>query len=148
MNLPTYITGTAQTRAYALLRENVVGVLRQYDVTPTHWSMIGIILEARDGVRQSEIARAMNVKPPLITVMVRELENRGILQSVKNQFDSRAKLISVTPKGKKIVKAVEAALRKDLSRLLIGLTENDLLTYHKVLTTIITNGSHIKKTGV
>lgn len=148
MSLPTYIVGTAQTRAYALLRENAYSVLNQYELTPTLWSMIGIIVEARDGVRQSEIARAMNVKPPLITIMVRDLEGKGILQSVKNQFDSRAKLISVTPKGKKMVKAVEIALSKNLGQLLIGLTEDELLTYHKVLTTIITNGNRIKRTGV
>jgi DNA-binding MarR family transcriptional regulator len=147
MNLPTYLTGTIQTQAYRLLREQVYAILGQYELTPTYWSMLGIILEARDGVRQAEIARALGVKAPLITIMARELQQRGLIQSVQNQFDSRAKLLALTPEGKKYMKTVETALHKRLNQLLVGLTENDLVTYHKVLTTIITNNSVLQKQG-
>lgn len=139
MNLPTYITGTVQTKAYRLLREHVYGVLEQYNLTPTYWSMLGIIAEARDGVRQAEIARQLHVKAPLITVMAQDLQKRGIIQSVQNQFDARAKLLAITPEGKIYLKAVELTLGKTLKQLLYGLTEKELTTYHKVLTTIITN---------
>src|SRR5580698_3480568 len=100
MNLPTYITGTVQTKAYRVLREHVYEVLSEYDITPSYWSMIGIIMQARDGVRQAEIAQAMHVKAPLITIMARQLQERSIIQSVQNQFDARAKLLAVTPEGK------------------------------------------------
>ena len=106
--------------------------------------MLGVIIEARDGMRQSEIARAVGVKAPLITVMARELEQRGIVQSVQNQFDARAKLLALTPEGKKQVKIIETALYKTLDQLLIGLTETELMTYHKVLTTIISNAEQTK----
>jgi DNA-binding MarR family transcriptional regulator len=139
MKLPTYITGTVQTRAYAILREVVYGELSKYDLTPSLWSMLGIILEARDGVRQAEVARLMNVKAPLITVMVRQMEKRGLIQTVQNQFDARAKLLSVTVQGKKLIKTVETELHDELDSLLTGLSENDLITYHRVLTTIIIN---------
>jgi DNA-binding MarR family transcriptional regulator len=81
----------------------------------------------------------MNVKAPLITLMAREIQNRGFLQSVHNQFDARAKLLSVTPQGKKFIKSTDIELQKQLNYLLNGLTENDLITYQKVLTTIVTN---------
>lgn len=145
MSLPTYLTGIVQIKAYALLRENVYEVLNKYDITPTYWSMLGVIIEARDGVRQSEVAKAINVKPPLVTVMVRELAERGLVKTVQNQFDARAKLLSVTNEGKKFTKAVETDLSKQLSSLLTGLTENDLIIYHKVLTTIIANATIHKK---
>ncbi len=139
MNLPTYITGTVQTKAYRLLRERVYEVLEQYELTPTYWSMLGIITQARDGVRQAEIARQLHVKAPLVTTMAQDLQKRGIIQSVQNQFDARAKLLAMTPEGKKYLKTVEATLSTTLKRLLYGLTEKELTTYHKVLTTIITN---------
>jgi MarR family transcriptional regulator for hemolysin len=144
MNLPTYITGTMQTQAYRLLREHVYAVLAQYELTPTYWSMLGIILEARDGVRQVEIAKAMNVKAPLITAMSKQMESRNILQSVQNQFDARAKLLAITPEGRKLMKQVETELHQALGKLLTGLTEADLITYHKVLTTIVANDAAIK----
>lgn len=144
MNLSTYITGTAHTRAYRLLREHVNDVLTKHRLTPTYWFMLGIILQAQDGIRQVEIARTMHVKAPLVTAMARQLQQRGIIQSVQNQFDARAKLLAVTPKGRKLMKTIEAELNNELSQLLGGLTEQDVITYHKVLTTIIANDSDLK----
>jgi len=143
MNLPTYITGTIQTKSYAILRENVYVVLDKRDITPTYWAMLGVIFEAKDGIRQAAVAKAMNVKPPLITIMVRQMEQRGIIQTVQNQFDARAKLLSVTPEGKRFMKDTESELNKQLTMLLVGLTESDMRTYQKVLLTIISNGSSL-----
>jgi MarR family transcriptional regulator for hemolysin len=145
MRLPTYITGNIQSRAYRLLREHVYSVLSEFDLTPTYWAMIGIIAEARDGVRQVEIAHNLHVKAPLVTNMARQLQDKGLVQSVQNQFDARAKLLALTPTGKKYLKTVETALHEHLNQLLNGLTENDLIAYHKVLTTIISNDTAIRK---
>jgi DNA-binding MarR family transcriptional regulator len=141
MKLPTYITGNVQSQAYRTLREHVYISLSEFDLTPSYWTMLGIIIEARDGIRQADIARIMRVKAPLITMMARQMKKRNFVQIVPNQFDSRAKLLAITPEGKKYVKTVENNLNKALDMLLIGLTENDLITYHKVLTTIIANDS-------
>jgi DNA-binding MarR family transcriptional regulator len=145
MNLPTYLIGTIQTRAYVILRANVFNVLNSNDITSTHWTMLSIILEAKDGIRQADIAKKMNVKPPLITVLVRQMEKRGLLQIVANQFDARAKLLSVTSEGKKFTKSVEIELHKVVDKLLVGLTENYLITYQKVLNAIIVNDTTNKK---
>lgn len=107
--------------------------------------MLGIILEAKDGIRQADVAKAMSVKPPLITVLVKHLQKVGLIQVAINQFDTRAKLLGVTVDGKKFIKSVEADLNSELGKLLTGLTESDLQTYHKVLTTIITNHDMLQK---
>jgi DNA-binding MarR family transcriptional regulator len=139
MNLPTYITGTVQTKAYRLLRTYVYDALSQYDLNPSSWAMLGSVLQARDGARKSDIARAMHVKPPFVTVISNALQERGLIRSVPSQFDGRIILLAITPEGKKFIKTVEQALNKQLEQLLSGLTEDDLMTYHKVLTTIIAN---------
>ncbi len=139
MKLNTYVTGTIQARAYRLLRQQVIDVLGGYELTPTYWSMLGIIIDSRDGIRQTDVAKLLHVKPPLVTMMTRELQNRGLIISVTNQFDARAKLLTTTTAGKKYVKTIESNLSKVLDNLLKGLTEDDMLTYQKVLTTIIAN---------
>lgn len=141
MKLHTYINGTIQSRSVRLLRQRVIAILSTYDLTPTYWSMLGVIFEARDGIRQTDVANALQVKPPLVTMMTRELQSRDLIKVVPNQFDARAKLLTTTPAGKKYVKGVETALSKMLEGLLEGLTESDMLTYQKVLTTIIANGN-------
>ncbi len=141
MKLNTYITGTIQTRAYRLLRQQVIDVLSVYNLTPTYWAMLGIIMDSRDGIRQTDVAKLLQVKPPLVTMMTRELQSRGLIISVTNQFDARAKLLTTSVAGKKYVKTIETNLSKVLDNLLKGLTEEDMLTYQKVLTTIITNSN-------
>ena len=141
MKLNTYITGTIQTRAYRLLRQQVIDVLSVYNLTPTYWALLGIIMDSRDGIRQTDVAKLLQVKPPLVTMMTRELQSRGLIISVTNQFDARAKLLTTSVAGKKYVKTIETNLSKVLDNLLKGLTEEDMLTYQKVLTTIITNSN-------
>lgn len=145
MNLPTYIAGTTQAKAYRLLREHIYEVLSEYDLTPTYWSMLGIILQSQDGMRQVEIAKKLHVKAPMVTAMSQQLQQRGLVQGVQNQFDARAKLLAVTPAGKKFIKTVELSLHKTLDKLLNGLNESDIASYHKVLTTIITNDAALKR---
>jgi DNA-binding MarR family transcriptional regulator len=139
MKTSTYTFGLMQSRAYRALQEQIHEALGAYDLNPSYWSMLGIICEAQDGIRQVEIARKLDVKPPLITAMVRELENRELIQSMQNQFDARAKLVALTPKGKKYIKLVEAGLQSTINKLLDGATENDIRAYHKVLKTIVSN---------
>ena len=73
-------------KAYRLLRQHVYAVLTEYDLTPSYWSMLGIITEARDGIRQVDIARTMHVKAPLVTSMAKQLQGRDLIHSVQNQF--------------------------------------------------------------
>jgi DNA-binding MarR family transcriptional regulator len=145
MNIPTYITGSTQTKAYRLLREHVRAVLSEYDLTPTHWSMLGIVMQSKSGVRQVDIATNLHVKAPLVTTMAQSLEERGIIQSVQNQFDARAKLLALTPRGKKFMKNVDDALHEVLKKLLKGITEGELEVYNKVLTTVIANDAALKQ---
>ena len=144
MSSPSYNIGIVQSLAFRILREHVYEALSQYELTPTYWSMLGIIADARDGVRQVEIAEALRVKAPLITVMVRELEERKLIKVVPNQFDARAKLIALTQAGKKYMKTVETTLQTELSQLLDGVTEADMHTYKKVLSAIVANDAAAK----
>jgi DNA-binding MarR family transcriptional regulator len=147
LNYQTHIIGSTQTIAYAVLREHVKSVLEEFDLTVTSWSMIGVVSDARDGIRPAEVARVMNVKAPLITLLTRDIEARGIIQINSNQVDARAKLLSVTPKGKKIVRSINSKLNTVLQPLLSGLDDKDIQAYYKVLTTIVENGNSAKQSS-
>ena len=110
--------------------------------------MLGVIAQAPDGIRHVEIARKLHVKAPLITTMARSLQQRDLIQSVQNQFDARAKLLALTPAGKKLLKIVESDIDTELSMLLSGLNETEMTTYHKVLQTIINNDKKSKLPGL
>lgn len=145
MNPPTYLAGTIQAQAYRILRNYVYTVLERYELTPTYWSILGMIVEARDGVRVSDIAHGLHIKAPQVTMVTHELADRDLIKSVPHQFDGRAKLLAITPGGKRFVKTVDTSLTTTLSKLLHGLSIDDLTIYNKVLTTIISNAETLRK---
>jgi DNA-binding MarR family transcriptional regulator len=145
MQLSLFSASGIQTRAYRLLRERVATVLNGYSLTPTHWALLSAVANEKNGIRQIEIAEALHVKPPHITVLVRDLEAQAFIRVIPHQIDSRSKLIVVTPKGKKMISNVELALRTQLEQLVAGLSDSQLEIYFHVLKTIITNDSALQQ---
>jgi DNA-binding MarR family transcriptional regulator len=139
MNVPSYRSSILLTRAYRVLRARVYKCLEEFELNPTEWSLIGTVYESKDGVRLAQVAAALGVKAPLVTLLVDNLVKRDILKRIPNQVDARAKLLVITPNGKVLVKTVERTLNRALLPLLGDLSEQDLLTYQKVLEVIIKN---------
>ena len=144
MNIPSYVSGTIYVTAYRTLRGRIAACLQRYELTPTIWSMLGIVMQARDGVRLNEVARILDVKAPLVTMIANDLIDRGIIRRIPHHIDKRAKLLVMTPKGKTFVKNVEKDMEKELNYLLHGVTEAELKAYKKVLDTIIANGENVE----
>jgi DNA-binding MarR family transcriptional regulator len=142
MNIPSYVSGTIYVTAYRTLRGRIATCLQRYELTPTTWSLLGIVMQARDGVRLNESARILSVKAPLVTMLANDLIERGIIARIPHHIDKRAKLLVMTTKGKKFVAGVEREMDKELKYLLNGVTEHDLKSYKKVLDTIIANGEN------
>ncbi|MBP7614948.1 MAG: winged helix-turn-helix transcriptional regulator [Steroidobacteraceae bacterium] len=60
---------------------------------------------ARDGVSRSvDLAAATGVRPPSMMKTVQELETLGFVTRVPDPVDSRAKLISFTPAGRRLIR--------------------------------------------
>jgi DNA-binding MarR family transcriptional regulator len=139
MSMPSYLSGAVFTKAYKVLREHVVACLSRYELSPTSWSFLGAVMDSPDGIRPVIVAQHLSVKAPLITVLSRNLIARDLVKLMPHHLDGRAKLLVITPKGKKYVQAVEKDMEQTLHRLLEGLTQDDLGAYRKVLETIIAN---------
>ncbi|HVW23093.1 MAG TPA: MarR family transcriptional regulator [Candidatus Saccharimonadales bacterium] len=129
-----------QTQVDRLIRERSAEAVREYGLTLSQWGLLGLLAEARDGRRHTDIAEVLCVKPPLVTAMSKQLLKRGLIQSVTNQFDARAKLLALTSDGRKFIIQVETTLGRHLNELFNGLTKQELADYQKVLRTIIANG--------
>ena len=140
MNLPSYVSGTIYVKANRTLRMRITACLQRHDLTPTTWSLLGIVLSSPDGVRLNKVASLLNVKAPLVTMLAHGLIRQGLINRIPHHLDKRAKLLVMTPKGKNYMKTVEAEMNQELAQLLKGVTQHDLDSYKKVLDTIIQNG--------
>ena len=141
MNVPTYLSGTVFMKSYRILRGQVVQALAKYGLTPTSWSLLGIVVSSPDGIRLKEVASRLGVKAPLVTMITHSLIERALVERMPHHLDKRAKLLVITTKGRRFIKTVEQDLGGELAFLLRGLSAEDMATYKRVLDTIIRNGS-------
>lgn len=148
MNIPTYLSGALFMKAYRLLRANVTNSLVEYGINPTSWVLLGIIREAKDGIRLVEVANLMNVKAPLVTTLVQDLIALELIELLPHNTDKRVKLLMPTNEGKVFMKKVETTLEKSLSGILAGATPADLAGFEAVLEAIINNSTDDMKVAI
>lgn len=139
MTNPTYLSGQLFTKAHRLVRERIYDLLEMYELTPTLWSLLSMILKAEEGVRSSVLARELGVKPPMITMMADDLIALELIRRVPHHTDGRVKLLTVTAKGKKLAKEIENKLSGEIGYLLNGLSIEEITIFQKTLSTIIAN---------
>lgn len=139
MTAPTYMSGLLFTKAHRLVRERIYALLEMYDLTPPLWSLFSMIQRSEEGIRSSNLAKELGVKPPMITMMADTLIEQGLIRRLPHHTDGRVKLLTTTSKGKKLSKEIENKLSGEIGYLMSGLTTQEVLTFQKVLTTIITN---------
>lgn len=139
MTTSSYQSGILFTQAHRLVRQRIVDTLATHNITFTGWSLLSVVLQAKDGIRLSSVAASLHVKAPLITMESATLIDEGLLVRMPHQTDSRAKLLLITPKGKKLLEVIETETTKQIEQLLTGLTANEIKVFQKTLTVIIQN---------
>lgn len=135
----TYTSGLLFTRAHKAVRACIYAKLETYELTPSYWSILGITVGAPEGIRLASVAKQMDVKAPLVTMLAGDLIERGLITRVPHHTDKRAKLLVATSKGKKLAERVETELAVDIARLMHGVSAADAAAFQRTLETIITN---------
>lgn len=143
MTQPSYTSGLLFTRAHKAVRSCIYAILERYELTPSHWTIISITIGAPDGVRLASVAKQMDVKAPLVTMLADELIGKGLINRIPHHTDKRAKLLVPTPVGKKLASKIELELNGEIARLMHGVTEAEASAFQKTLETIIANASNL-----
>jgi DNA-binding MarR family transcriptional regulator len=91
-----------------------------FDLTPLQFAVLQTLVN--DGAQdQVTLGGATAMDRTSIALMVRNLERRGLLKRKKSSRDQRAKIVTITAAGRKLLKlalpAVEAAQRRILAPL-------------------------------
>ena len=139
MTQPSYQSGLLFTQAHQVVRAKIYEILSKYDLTPSYWAILGAAYNAPEGIRLASVAKQMEVKAPLVTMLSNHLIKQGLINRVPHHTDGRAKLLVVTPKGKKLATQLEIELNDEISRLMLGVSLAEAKSFQKVLETIIRN---------
>lgn len=139
MTQPSYQSGLLFTQAHQAVRTQVYLVLEKYELTPSLWAILGAAYNAPEGIRLSSVARQMEVKAPLVTMLSNDLIKQGLINRIPHHTDKRAKLLVATPKGKKMAQSIEAELSDTIGRLMQGISAAEAKSFQKTLETILQN---------
>ncbi len=92
---------------------------------------------ASPGYGVKEIARALNLSAPTVSVGIRHLEDAGFIERRPHPSDKRAVQFFLTPKGQELFEQAHAFRRRTFEALLQGLTPEERQTllqlWHKAI---------------
>lgn len=125
-----------QAKAYRILRADVTVMLKPFDISLPEWCTMNLIAE-NPMIRGTEIAHELGVEIPMVTLIIRELEQKKILKRSFNTMDKRSRNISLTPHGKTTVTLIATTFKKSLPIYFDGTTSEDMRAYVRVLQNII-----------
>ena len=107
--------------------------LKPYDMTLPEWATLGLTYDLH-GIRPSEIADLLGVKPPVATSLLNKLEKKHLVKRDQHTADSRVSVISITTDGAKLITLVETNLRKELRRHFDSISVKEFRDYIRILT--------------
>jgi DNA-binding MarR family transcriptional regulator len=88
---------------------------------------LGLLVTLDNGpVRITELAAAERLAQPTVTLLVKGLEARGLVERRRDPADGRAVLVQVTDAGREAVERVRAALRDALRVHLAALSDEQV----------------------
>ena len=96
------------------------------------WALLGSIYEAKS-VKPGALTDILDVRAPLISAMLDQLEAKSLVQRAADPNDSRAKFVTLTKTGKTLVTRTEKLARAFLLKYLSGVKPTDLLAYLRVV---------------
>jgi Transcriptional regulators len=109
-------------------------------ITRSQWWVLSNISRHRgESLTQVELARMLDVGKVTVGGLIDRLEENGLVVRTPDAKDRRSKRISVSAKGKKLVKEMEATALELNDDILVGVSEEDYAILGKVLTTMKNN---------
>ena len=136
--LQGYTTGLLQGKAYSRLHTHLTRALFPFNVSIPEWKLLGQLHE-NGRVKLAVLAGLLSYDPPMVTKLVKQLEKKGLVKRQQDTIDERAKIITITSSGTKLIDDLEPEVKKVMRVLLNGISREELITYLKVLTVIVNN---------
>jgi len=138
MTHPTHDTLAAQV--WCQMRELVLDNERRKEVSRAldlSFNRVKALLKIADGpLAMGELSSVLGIDAPYTTVVVDDLERRGLVERSVSSRDRRAKVVRVTTKGRSSAHIATSILERPPSEV-SSLGERDLSFLHQILASVI-----------
>ena len=132
---PSRELGIALHDAARLLRTYSDQRARELNTTRAQWAVLAR-LQRCEGVKQSELAEALDIAPITLGRLIDKLASAGLVERRDDPADRRAHRLYLTEKAAPALSALGALAEDVMGRALAGLDENAIQTILKGLATI------------
>lgn len=95
----------------------------EFDTTLPRFDVLATLYRVPGGLSMSELSRALLVSNGNVTVVVRQLQEQGLVKSKPNPTDARSAIASLTPAGKRRFVDLAEAHHRWISELLADFPE-------------------------
>ena len=94
---------------------------QEFDLRPVEFTILTLVHD-NPGVTAKQLARALALAPPNITVWMERLESRGLIERERSTSDRRAQHISTTAAGKALARDAAQRIVEGENLALAGLS--------------------------
>ena len=118
--------------------------LRGLGITSSQCEVLDYLLHCdKEEVNQIDIEKALHLKNPTVTGILKRLDEKGFILIVPNGKDRRRKNVHLTEKAYDIERKMEASRRQIDRNLTIGMTKREVQALRKMLERVLYNVSDI-----
>src|SRR3954471_23522374 len=87
-------------RLWRASHTRIAAALESIGLTPASFGLLNV-LGAREGAMQQELGAAMGIDPSTMVALIDALERDGLAKRKPHPRDRRARVVSITPKGRR-----------------------------------------------
>ena len=118
------------------LRRSVYHASKQFGLTETQSDVLRALL-VYGAMSSAELSRTLYVTPANITGVIDRLENKGLVERIRQQTDRRVSLVMLTETGKNLSKQLPDPIEKKLISGLVSLGQEHVQTLGEAMNRII-----------
>ncbi len=122
-------------RAFNVIRNDLARTLEPFELRMLTFSALATIAK-NEGLRQFELADALDIERPNLVVIIDELEGRDLITREKVPTDRRAYALFMTDEGRRLYKRASKAVVEHEKRLFQNLSEDEQKQFLKTLNMI------------
>lgn len=127
-------------RTFWLFRSHMDPYFASYGLTPAKWGVLRALHRAEsDGqtpIRLSQLGQRLLVKPSCVTSVVETLLRNGLISRKADSSDQRAKIVGLTPAGRRLVRRVLKKHPSQMNKILKPLKPAEQQSLYRLMSRI------------
>ena len=133
-------------RTFGLVERVMQPYFARFGISGSQWGVLRALQRAkrdgRAGLRLTDLGERLIIRPPSVTGVIDRLERMALVAREPDPGDMRAKIVSLTKKGTRVVEEVLAVHQTQIDTVLGGLTADEQGELQRLLSVL---GRHLQE---